>query len=158
MHIKPNLGVVDRYIRLAGGLVLLASASGQRKLSLSRYALAGLGAMKVAEGITGWCPLVQLAQATAELVQDDLEARPQQHEHRAGGKDAPHGVHRPSDREAPKAHRDRPRHELADEADHTERERRHGLERAHEKNRGIDRDEARALEEIAKEGINEAYQ
>lgn len=158
MQIKPNLGVVDRYIRLAGGLVLLASASGRRKWSLSRYALAGIGAMKVAEGITGWCPLVQLAQATTEAVEGEAEARPRQHEHREGAKDAAHGAHRPPDHEAPKARRERPRQEWADDADRTDRERRRGSERAHDQHRGIDPAEAQALEDIAKDGIREAYQ
>ncbi|MCL6453099.1 MAG: DUF2892 domain-containing protein [Alicyclobacillus sp.] len=53
-----NIRTSDRYVRLAGGLFLMASALTQRKQTLASRLLLGFGAMKVAEGIMGWCPLM----------------------------------------------------------------------------------------------------
>ncbi len=59
---ESNIGMVDRYFRLASGLVLLGTAMTMRKRSvLAKGALLSLGAMKIAEGATGWCPLIYLA-------------------------------------------------------------------------------------------------
>jgi Protein of unknown function (DUF2892) len=58
---KPNLGIMARYTRTVLGLTALSYASGsRRKLSLGHTLLVSVGAMKVAEGVTGWCPLQYL--------------------------------------------------------------------------------------------------
>lgn len=57
---KPNIGTLDRWLRLTAGLMIYGSGLAQQRHSLSRYALLSLGSMKVAEGITGWCPLLEL--------------------------------------------------------------------------------------------------
>ncbi|GGI96997.1 hypothetical protein GCM10010885_03230 [Alicyclobacillus cellulosilyticus] len=54
-----NLGSLERYVRLAGGLLLFGAAQAMgRRAATARTALMTLGAMKIAEGILGWCPLV----------------------------------------------------------------------------------------------------
>ncbi|MGI6344367.1 MAG: YgaP family membrane protein [Bacillota bacterium] len=55
MEVEQNVGLFDAYLRITGGLWLLACGI-VRKSNL----MIGLGAMKVAEGITGWCPLLQM--------------------------------------------------------------------------------------------------
>lgn len=61
--VKSNINMLDRYVRLASGLVLMGCAlSMKRRSVVARSALLGFGAMKVAEGATGWCPLVYLAE------------------------------------------------------------------------------------------------
>ncbi len=57
---QPNIGKLDRYIRLASGLFLIGSSVSSRNSSLGSRALMALGAMKVTEGILGWCPVMAL--------------------------------------------------------------------------------------------------
>jgi hypothetical protein len=52
---KKNVGDTDAYLRIAGGLAMV----GFGIIDRSRWMVA-LGAMKVAEGITRHCPLLQL--------------------------------------------------------------------------------------------------
>lgn len=59
---QPNLGMVDRYGRLVVGLLALGCAASSRRPSLGKSMLMSFGAMKVAEGVTGWCPLIELVQ------------------------------------------------------------------------------------------------
>lgn len=54
---QQNIGILDRYIRVTGGLLMYAGGFQMRR-SFSRGALLTLGAMKIAEGISGWCPLL----------------------------------------------------------------------------------------------------
>ncbi|WDL97466.1 YgaP family membrane protein [Alicyclobacillus sp. ALC3] len=63
---QNNIGTVDRYVRLTAGLLALGASFSMRRQSPGRALLMSLGAMKVAEGVTGWCPLIQLAQATSQ--------------------------------------------------------------------------------------------
>lgn len=51
---QKNVGDTDAYLRLTCGLTML----GIGVMDRSRLLIA-LGAMKVAEGITRWCPLLQ---------------------------------------------------------------------------------------------------
>lgn len=61
VFMKPNLGLGARYMRTALGLTALTYASGNRKkMSFGNTLLVSVGAMKVAEGITGWCPMQYL--------------------------------------------------------------------------------------------------
>jgi hypothetical protein len=55
---QKNIGVADQYLRLVSGLVALASAAQCRRNSLTQALLTAYGATKVAEGVTGWCPLM----------------------------------------------------------------------------------------------------
>ena len=67
MSRKPteNIGVADAYLRLFGGLTLLALGAG-RKLGRTGSILAVLfGASKVAEGITRYCPVYDLLELTS---------------------------------------------------------------------------------------------
>lgn len=57
---QPNIGRVDRYIRLASGVLLLSSGLQRGRRSLGKTILVSLGASKIAEGVTGWCPLTYL--------------------------------------------------------------------------------------------------
>lgn len=52
---RQNVGRLDAYIRVTGGLTLLGWGITKR----STPAIA-LGAMKVAEGVTGFCPMLYL--------------------------------------------------------------------------------------------------
>lgn len=61
---NPNIGVADRYVRLAGGLLLMGSALTQRRSTIAKQLLLAVGAMKVTEGIMGWCPVMHLAGVT----------------------------------------------------------------------------------------------
>jgi len=56
-----NIGVADRYVRLASGLFLMGSALTQRRPTIGKQILLVIGAMKVAEGVMGWCPVMHLA-------------------------------------------------------------------------------------------------
>jgi hypothetical protein len=55
---QKNISVADQYLRLASGVVALASAAQCRRNSLAQALLTAYGAAKVAEGVTGWCPLM----------------------------------------------------------------------------------------------------
>lgn len=62
--VQANLSMADRYFRLATGVISIASAArGRRQSPLAKAFLMGYGAMKVAEGVTGWCPIRSAAQA-----------------------------------------------------------------------------------------------
>jgi len=55
---QRNIHPADRYLRLAAGVASLSSAVyGRRQSALTRALLAGFGAMKIAEAITGFCPM-----------------------------------------------------------------------------------------------------
>lgn len=71
--IKPNIGTLDRYLRLSAGLIIFSSGITGRRSPLSRSVLTVLGAAKIAEGITGWCPLVALT--TGSTVSSDQSAK-----------------------------------------------------------------------------------
>lgn len=52
---KKNIGDVDAYIRLAGGLTLLGVGIAKKSTPVI-----ALGAMKITEGITRFCPVLYL--------------------------------------------------------------------------------------------------
>jgi hypothetical protein len=52
---KKNVGRTDAYLRITCGLTMLGCGIMDR----SRL-MVSLGAMKVAEGITRWCPLLEV--------------------------------------------------------------------------------------------------
>ena len=58
---KPNIGTVTRYVRLTSGLMALGSSTQLGKSQrLLRAMMMSFGAMKVAEGVTGFCPLTAI--------------------------------------------------------------------------------------------------
>lgn len=55
---QRNIHPADRCLRLAAGVASLSSAVyGRRQSALTRALLAGFGAMKIAEALTGFCPI-----------------------------------------------------------------------------------------------------
>ncbi|MDD3840957.1 MAG: DUF2892 domain-containing protein [Clostridia bacterium] len=53
MHIQKNVGILDSYIRIASGLMMLGYG-----ISKSSSIMTGFGAIKVAEGVTKFCPML----------------------------------------------------------------------------------------------------
>lgn len=64
-NMQSNIGTFDRYVRLTAGLMALGTGSTMRRPTLTRTLLLSFGAMKIAEGVTGWCPIVHLAERAA---------------------------------------------------------------------------------------------
>ncbi len=60
-----NIGVVDAYLRLFGGLSLLALGAGRKFGRVGSFLAVVLGASKVAEGITRYCPLYDLLELSS---------------------------------------------------------------------------------------------
>lgn len=61
---KPNIGRIDAYCRITMGLVMLACSTAKlarKPMATAPIVGAILGGMKVAEGVTRFCPLVCLA-------------------------------------------------------------------------------------------------
>ncbi|QSO53895.1 DUF2892 domain-containing protein [Alicyclobacillus curvatus] len=59
-EIQPNIGKVDRYIRMTAGLFMLGSALTHRKSGFGNKALLVVGSMSLTEGILGWCPMMAM--------------------------------------------------------------------------------------------------
>ncbi|MBX5435607.1 MAG: DUF2892 domain-containing protein [Alicyclobacillaceae bacterium] len=108
---QRNISMFDRYVRLLSGLLLFGCASGmKRPSSLARGALLTLGAMKIAEGITGWCPVTQLASGALPAGTAEGRRHPESAQH--GGDErkpfedlhsaANRGLHRPDARDNPR--------------------------------------------------------
>ncbi|MCA0992768.1 MULTISPECIES: YgaP family membrane protein [Bacillales] len=59
---KPNISMLNAFIRLTAGFTLLAYSTAKlsKEESNSAWLLAAVGAMKVAEGHTRYCPVVDL--------------------------------------------------------------------------------------------------
>ncbi|GMA58761.1 hypothetical protein C7445_106108 [Alicyclobacillus sacchari] len=73
---QANLSMADRYFRLATGVISIASAArGRRQSPLAKAFLMGYGAMKVAEGVTGWCPIRSAAQSLLNPQQQTTQAQ-----------------------------------------------------------------------------------
>ncbi|MCL6548356.1 MAG: DUF2892 domain-containing protein [Alicyclobacillus sp.] len=91
---QSNIGMLDRYVRLLSGLLLFGCASAMKRSSpLARGALLTLGAMKIAEGVTGWCPMAQAAEGERQRAlpaggeprkRERDERRGQEERHRQG--------------------------------------------------------------------------
>ncbi|MBU8906396.1 YgaP family membrane protein [Desertibacillus haloalkaliphilus] len=68
---KPNIGIVNAMVRITAGFTILAWATAKLVRNSSTFnnrsdtsvlLCVALGAMKVAEGITRFCPLTELAE------------------------------------------------------------------------------------------------
>jgi hypothetical protein len=59
--VKKNVGTFDAYMRISFGLMGLACGIAgmvRRPYRSLPYIIAGMGAIKVAEGVTRWCPML----------------------------------------------------------------------------------------------------
>ncbi|RXJ02379.1 DUF2892 domain-containing protein [Anaerobacillus alkaliphilus] len=67
--VTPNIGLVNSFIRLTCGFTVLAWATSKlvkRPYSSTPILVAMMGAMKVAEGLTRFCPLTYLFEEKME--------------------------------------------------------------------------------------------
>lgn len=62
---SENIGVADAYLRLWGGLTLLALGAGRKLGRIGSFVAVLLGASKVAEGITRYCPVYDMMDLTS---------------------------------------------------------------------------------------------
>ncbi|WP_198507795.1 YgaP family membrane protein [Bacillus sp. FJAT-45037] len=73
---KPNIGRIDALIRITAGFTVLAYSISKlvRKPHHNRSLLAAmLGGMKIAEGITRFCPLIYIAKNELMHNQDEKQ-------------------------------------------------------------------------------------
>ncbi|MCE7792560.1 DUF2892 domain-containing protein [Salipaludibacillus sp. CUR1] len=71
---KPNIGTLNALIRITGGLILLSWGTAQLvKRPYRNFPLISVmaGAMKVAEGITRFCPVVFLYEERVQEHEED---------------------------------------------------------------------------------------
>nr|WP_304220306.1 DUF2892 domain-containing protein [Fredinandcohnia onubensis] len=71
---KPNIGMINALVRITCGFTMLAWATAKmvkRPWRESFIIVAMLGGMKVAEGITRFCPLTALFQEYVEKKQEE---------------------------------------------------------------------------------------
>ncbi|WP_010678030.1 YgaP family membrane protein [Bacillus timonensis] len=71
---KPNIGMINALIRITCGFTMLAWATAKmvkRPWRESFIVVAMLGGMKVAEGITRFCPLTALFNEYVERKQEE---------------------------------------------------------------------------------------
>jgi hypothetical protein len=80
MIMRPNISIINALVRITFGLTLLAWITAQltkRNHSSSMWLLAIVAAMKVAEGITRFCPLTfvfdRYKDDVREVVEDTKE-------------------------------------------------------------------------------------
>lgn len=69
MKVKQNIGIVQAFIRITCGLTMLAWSTAKYSKCPWRESylvMAFLGAMKVAEGIVRFCPIVYLFEKNKE--------------------------------------------------------------------------------------------
>ncbi|HEX6970721.1 MAG TPA: DUF2892 domain-containing protein [Limnochordia bacterium] len=57
---EENVGPLDAYLRVTAGLMLLGWGASRRHTKLVSGLLMAVGAMRVAEGVTRWCPVLEL--------------------------------------------------------------------------------------------------
>ncbi|MBU9721259.1 MULTISPECIES: YgaP family membrane protein [Bacillaceae] len=71
---RPNIGLVNALIRITCGFTVLAWATSKlvrrRNNDTMPFIVAMLGGMKIAEGITRFCPIVYLFEETREYYDD----------------------------------------------------------------------------------------
>jgi hypothetical protein len=82
VRMRPNIGIVNALIRITCGLTVLSWATAKlvkRPFSESYLWIIMLGAMKVGEGITRFCPVTELmkcmpkkCETSYDLKEDDI--------------------------------------------------------------------------------------
>ncbi|MBM0067543.1 YgaP family membrane protein [Alkalicoccobacillus gibsonii] len=75
---KPNLNLIESFIRITCGLTLLSLFSAKKQASLIGFIGIILGALKVAEGMTRFCPIKYMNKA------NQIETK--KHEHHQDGR------------------------------------------------------------------------
>ena len=72
-QLKPNISMMNAFVRLATGFTLLAYSTAKlsKEESKSAWIIAAIGAMKVAEGHTRYCPIVNLMTPDEKLDPDE---------------------------------------------------------------------------------------
>ncbi|GMA61859.1 DUF2892 domain-containing protein [Alicyclobacillus fastidiosus] len=81
---QQNISTPDRYIRMVTGLLSLGMASRRRASPMTRTLLWSFGAMKLAEGAIGWCPM----QAVTELMGNQSQQQQKHSSSRASASDS----------------------------------------------------------------------
>ncbi|MDQ0272932.1 YgaP family membrane protein [Cytobacillus purgationiresistens] len=81
MNLKPNIGIIQALLRITCGLTIVAwgTAKFVKKPWQDRFLLfIMLGAMKVAEGIVRFCPVIALFEKGKEAAQEmaDTDKKP----------------------------------------------------------------------------------
>jgi hypothetical protein len=74
--LKPNIGIANALIRITFGLTIVAWSTAKmtrRPFHESYILTALLGAMKVAEGITRYCPVTDLYQKSQKINEFGLD-------------------------------------------------------------------------------------
>jgi hypothetical protein len=71
---KPNIGTANALIRITIGLTMVGYAAARmgRKSGENHIMMMMMGSMKVAEGITKYCPMTDLYKRGQELQHMDL--------------------------------------------------------------------------------------
>ncbi|WP_100397810.1 YgaP family membrane protein [Bacillus sp. FJAT-44742] len=75
---KSNIGILNALCRITCGLTILAWATAKltKRSSSSMYLLAAMmGAMKVGEGITRFCPITKMVQDTVQEADSQSEGQ-----------------------------------------------------------------------------------
>ncbi|WP_255437500.1 DUF2892 domain-containing protein [Thalassobacillus sp. CUG 92003] len=70
---QPNIGIINAMVRISAGLTMVSLFSvrlTKRPGSIRNYAMVGLGAMKVAEGVVRYCPVTAMVEHSQK--QDEL--------------------------------------------------------------------------------------
>ncbi|WP_096438899.1 YgaP family membrane protein [Alteribacter populi] len=73
---RPNIGMINALVRITCGFTLLAWATARlvrRPYRSSPLFVAMMGAMKVAEGITRFCPVTFAVEERMEETFDDID-------------------------------------------------------------------------------------
>lgn len=70
MNVKPNIGIIQALIRITCGLTIVAWSATKLVKKPWSDILTSLGAMKVAEGIVRYCPIIALFEKGKENIKD----------------------------------------------------------------------------------------
>lgn len=95
---QKNIGTADQYLRLVSGIVALTSAGQCRRNTLLQATLMAYGAMKVAEGVTGWCPVMHALGVRTDQSSSQSNSR--------SGQDQQHGQSSHRERQSTGKHSD----------------------------------------------------
>lgn len=76
MNVKPNIGLINALIRITCGLTILAWSTAKLVKCPWRDSylyMALLGAMKTAEGIVRYCPIMALFEKRQDMINEKME-------------------------------------------------------------------------------------
>ena len=86
-EIQPNIGKIDRYIRMTAGLFMIGSALSNQKSGTFNKTLLAVGSMSLTEGILGWCPIMAMLG-----IRDTTGSVGEEKSSPSGGKTSQHGA------------------------------------------------------------------